>query len=116
MSDQDDRRHALYIRVSTVHQAEEGESLDEQETKLRAYCTFKDWTGLEVYREEGKSAKDTNRPELQRLIADIEAGMGGRMGPSVILHRGGLGSTLTEYVQDVPDGVLDPPKKGCPLL
>ena len=75
MSDQDDRKHAIYLRVSTIGQAEEGESLDEQGDRLRAFCKYKGWEEVEVYREEGRSGKDINRPELQRLLADIEGGL-----------------------------------------
>jgi DNA invertase Pin-like site-specific DNA recombinase len=37
---------------------------------------FKTWEveGLEYYVEPGRSAKDLNRPELQRLMRDVEAG------------------------------------------
>ena len=68
----EERKCALYVRVSTIGQAEEGESLDEQEQKLKAFCEFKGWKNYIVYREEGRSAKDTNRPVLQKLLSDIE--------------------------------------------
>ena len=32
---------ALYIRVSTDRQAEEGDSLEEQESELKKYCEFR---------------------------------------------------------------------------
>jgi site-specific DNA recombinase len=48
-----DRKCALYLRVSTPNQAEEGESLDEQEERLRNFCKFKGWKDFRVYREEG---------------------------------------------------------------
>lgn len=70
-----ERRCGLYVRVSTVGQAEDGESLDEQEQKLKAFCEFKGWKNYKVYREEGRSAKDTNRPALQRLLSDTEKGL-----------------------------------------
>lgn len=71
----DERQIALYIRVSTQRQANEGESLEEQEASLRAYCTYKGWGELLVYRDEGRSAKDiAGRPALQRLMEDVRAG------------------------------------------
>ncbi len=70
-----ERRCGLYVRVSTIGQAEEGESLDEQEQRLKAFCEYKGWKNYNVYREEGRSAKDTNRPALQRLLSDIEKGL-----------------------------------------
>lgn len=34
---------AIYIRVSTVNQAEEGYSIEEQKDKLISYCNIKEW-------------------------------------------------------------------------
>ena len=65
---------AGYVRVSTHYQSDEGDSLDEQEKQIRRYCEFKEWNKLTFYREEGVSAKDTNRIKLQQLIKDIKDG------------------------------------------
>lgn len=66
-------RAAIYIRVSTEHQAEEGFSLDAQLERLRAFCTSQDWSVASVYTDNGFSAKDTQRPELQRMLSDVRA-------------------------------------------
>ena len=50
-----------YIRVSTEDQAREGISLAAQQAKVEAYCLVKDWSLLEVVRDEGQSAKSLNR-------------------------------------------------------
>jgi site-specific DNA recombinase len=60
-----------YVRVSTEDQAREGVSLDAQEHRLHAYCQAKGWQLVAVVRDEGKSAKDMNRPGLQRILADL---------------------------------------------
>ncbi|PWW37334.1 MULTISPECIES: recombinase family protein [Paenibacillus] len=66
-------RVAGYIRVSTEEQAKEGYSLDAQREKLSNFCRSQDgWDLIDIYPEEGKSAKDLNRPELQRLLQDAE--------------------------------------------
>lgn len=65
-------RVAGYIRVSTDEQAKEGYSLDAQRDKLINFCKSQDWTLVEIYVEEGKSAKDLNRPELQRMLSDAQ--------------------------------------------
>jgi site-specific DNA recombinase len=69
---------ALYLRVSTKEQAEEGkESLDAQRREALAVCAANGWEPGPEYREKGASASRatlTNRPELQRLIADAQAG------------------------------------------
>lgn len=59
---------ALYARVSTTAQAEEGLSLGEQERRMRAYCDERGWEA-EMFVDAGVSGKRAdNRPELQRLL------------------------------------------------
>ena len=57
-------RTAIYIRVSTDEQATEGYSIRAQEERLIAYCQSQDWDVTNIYKDEGYSAKDTNRPQL----------------------------------------------------
>lgn len=64
----------LYPRVSTEDQSRFGHSLDEQEEKLKQLCNFKDYEIYKVYREEGVSAKNTNRPKFQEMIEDMKLG------------------------------------------
>lgn len=63
---------AIYIRVSTDEQAAEGFSIDAQKRRLLAYADSQDWEVSEVYIDDGWSAKDLKRPEMKRLIADLE--------------------------------------------
>ena len=63
---------AIYIRVSTAIQAEEGYSIDEQKAKLEAYCEIKDWKIYDTYIDGGFSGANTQRPELERLISDAK--------------------------------------------
>ena len=65
---------ALYIRVSTDAQAEEGYSIPAQTEKLEAYCAAKGWKRFDLYVDGGYSGSNLNRPEIQRLIADAQAG------------------------------------------
>ena len=64
---------ALYIRVSTDRQAEEGDSLEEQESELKKYCEFRKFHIKNIYIERGKSGGNTKRPEYQKLIKDMQA-------------------------------------------
>ena len=71
----------LYLRVSTDMQANVRDgSLDTQLSSLTKYTEIKtcnsdeDWYVAEVYREEGKSGKNTDRPEYQRMLGDLKAG------------------------------------------
>lgn len=62
----------LYIRVSKEEQVKEGFSIPAQKNRLQAFCTSQGWVIEETYIDEGVSAKDMNRPELQRLLQDIK--------------------------------------------
>ena len=64
----------IYCRVSTQDQAREGFSLPEQEARLKTLCTYKGYQVVDIYIDSGISAKDTNRPEFQRLMNDIKFG------------------------------------------
>ena len=61
---------AIYIRVSTDAQAEEGYSIDAQKEQLTAYCIAKGIKNYEYYIDGGYSGSTINRPEIQRLISD----------------------------------------------
>lgn len=62
----------IYCRVSTQDQAREGFSLEEQEERLRALCKYKGYEVVDIYIDAGISAKDTNRPEFQRMLNDVK--------------------------------------------
>jgi DNA invertase Pin-like site-specific DNA recombinase len=63
-----------YVRVSTDRQAELGVSLEAQEAKIRAMATVQGAELLEVIIDGGESAKNLNRPGLQRLLALVDSG------------------------------------------
>src|SRR5438552_10486939 len=63
-----------YVRVSTDRQAEQGFSLEAQESKIRAMATIHSADLVEVIIDGGESAKSLNRPGLQRLLALINGG------------------------------------------
>ncbi|MDI3311392.1 MAG: recombinase family protein [Thermoanaerobacterium sp.] len=67
-----DRITALYVRVSTEEQAREGYSIENQVDRLSAYAKFQGWQNVEIFADEGRSAKDMNRPEMKRLIKLIK--------------------------------------------
>ena len=62
---------ALYIRVSTAMQVDK-DSLSTQETILRKYAESHGFEPV-LYKEAGKSAKDLDRPVLQKLKRDAKA-------------------------------------------
>lgn len=65
---------ALYIRVSTEAQAEEGYSIQAQSERLEAYCKAMGWTNYRLYTDGGYSGSNLDRPEMTRLIADARGG------------------------------------------
>ena len=64
---------AVYIRVSTLSQLEEGYSIEEQKAKLESYCDIKDWHVYKVYTDGGFSGSTTERPALEQLIKDAQS-------------------------------------------
>lgn len=70
-----ERRLALYRRVSTDKQADEGYSLDVQMEKLQAYAkTLSNVKDIRVYTDDGYSGSSLDRPGMKRMIEDMEAG------------------------------------------
>ena len=61
-------RAALYLRVSTVRQAEVDLSIPDQLSQTKAYCERHGWRVVAEYAEPGASAMDDNRPEFQKMI------------------------------------------------
>lgn len=67
-------RAALYPRVSHHDQVEFGYSLEAQKKHLIQLCEFKGYEIVDIYEDAGISAKNTNRPEFQRMIDDMREG------------------------------------------
>lgn len=63
---------AIYIRVSTDAQFEEGYSVDAQKEQLTAYCISKGIKNYQFYIDGGWSGSNIDRPELQKLIKEIK--------------------------------------------
>ena len=66
-------RCAVYVRVSTDDQRDNGYSIDSQLRMIKEYCEKNDYNIVDVYNDAGHSGKDLMRPEMQRLLADIKA-------------------------------------------
>ncbi len=60
-----------YIRVSTFEQAEKGYSISEQKHSLQMYADIME-SEIEFFIDDGASAKDMNRKELQRMIKRVK--------------------------------------------
>lgn len=67
------KRVAIYARVSTIEQAEEGYSIDEQQRLLTEWCERNGYIVHEVYADRGISGKSiTKRPALIKLLEDAK--------------------------------------------
>ena len=64
---------AIYIRVSTEEQANEGYSLDAQKEELLAYCDVMSYNVFNVYVDDGYSGRKTNRPAYRQMMSDIDS-------------------------------------------
>ena len=67
-------RAALYVRVSTLEQAQEGYSVSVQKEKLTQYANAQSYEIADIYSDEGFSGKDLFRPAMERLLNDVKAG------------------------------------------
>ena len=63
------KRAALYMRVSSGEQNTEA-----QERALRDYVGRRDWTIHKVYRDQGLSGGNSNRPALNEMLKDCRRG------------------------------------------
>ena len=62
---------AIYARVSTTNQAQEGYSIDGQLSALSSYCDAKGWHVAATYTDAGHTGSNMDRPALQKLLLDI---------------------------------------------
>lgn len=63
---------AIYIRVSTDMQVEDGFSIEGQRTRLNSYADSQDWEVYDTYIDDGYSAKDLKRPAMIRMMEDMK--------------------------------------------
>lgn len=72
------KRVFLYTRVSTEEQAIHGLSIESQTAALQEWAKVNQCKVVDIYTDAGISARKpaTKRPELQRLLSDVQAGKG----------------------------------------
>lgn len=63
-----------YVRCSTEEQATNGQTLDAQIAKLKAYAALYDLALVEIVVDAGVSAKNVNREGLQKALGMIRTG------------------------------------------
>ena len=65
------KKVAIYVRVSSQEQANEGYSIQEQTERLTKYCEAHGWILVKTYTDPGFTGANRNRPALQMLCADV---------------------------------------------
>lgn len=98
-----------YIRVSTDEQAQSGLSLEHQRAKIEAFALATDIELVAIESDNGKSAKNLNRPALQRALAAIR---GGQAEALIVLKL----DRLTRSVKDLGELVELFDKTGAALI
>lgn len=68
------KKVAIYVRVSTARQDQEGYSIPLQKERLIAYCKAKGWVVAGVFVDPGHSGSSLERPGITALMAAVEAG------------------------------------------
>jgi site-specific DNA recombinase len=58
----------VYCRVSTKEQVS-NLSLNTQQERCIDYCSRNSWHALQIFRDEGESAKTADRPQFQRMLS-----------------------------------------------
>lgn len=66
------KRAALYIRVSTLEQAEKGYSIPAQKEALAAYAKQQGYEVVETYVDDGFTGSNMHRPGLTRMLDHIK--------------------------------------------
>ena len=62
------KKAVLYLRVSTEEQVKHGFSIETQKKTCMDFARRENYCVVQTYIEEGKSAKDLNRTEVQKMI------------------------------------------------
>ena len=78
-NEENNKKAIAYVRVSSEEQLK-GISLETQEEQIKKYCEIHNIKILELYKEEGRSATTTNRPEYQKMMKELE-----KIKPNIII-------------------------------
>lgn len=66
------KKVAIYVRVSTLEQAEKGYSIGQQTERLKKYAEIKDWLVYDTFIDAGHSGASLERPALQKMLNEVE--------------------------------------------
>ncbi|MCP4573277.1 MAG: recombinase family protein [bacterium] len=84
-----------YIRVSTEDQAREGVSLENQVSRLRAYCALHGHELITIYEDRGFSGRDLSRLGAQAALEALERGDADGL---LVTHLDRLSRSLRDFL------------------
>ena len=58
------KRTAVYVRVNTDEQRDNGYSIDSQIRMIKEYCEKNEYLIVDIYNDAGHSGKDLIRPQI----------------------------------------------------
>ena len=96
------KRAYAYIRVSTDKQVE-NYSLDSQEKSIRDFCKRNEIELVEIFREEGESAKTANRTELTALRARCRTAKRDNIQHVIIFKSDRLARNIKDFLMIVEE-------------
>src|SRR5699024_263477 len=99
---------AIYLRVSTEKQSDEGVSLHTQKERLNAYCTMKGLTNIKEYLDVGSGRTTEKRTNFNRMMEDVKEGFI----DNVVIFKL---DRLTRSIMDLNNLVTTLNKKDCTL-
>jgi DNA invertase Pin-like site-specific DNA recombinase len=67
-------RAAVYSRVSNIDQHARSYSMEYQPDRSEEYARSKNWQVVGLYADPDRTGRNSKRPDLQRMIRDIESG------------------------------------------
>ena len=111
MAKQNEHRVGVYVRLSKEDErAGESVSIENQVLMLTSHVKSQGWELVEVYRDDGFSGTNQNRPALQSMLADVR---NGRINTILIKDLSRLGRNYLE-VGTLQEVFL--PEHGCELI
>lgn len=94
---------ALYVRVSTEAQAEEGFSILAQTQRLEGYAVAMGWENVETFVDGGYSGSHLERPAMTELISKVK---GGEVGAVVVYKLDRLSRSQKDTLYLIEDVFL----------
>lgn len=88
-----------YRRVSTEEQVD-GMSLNNQALAIQTYAERNNLEVVEIFSDEGYSARNANRPDLQRMLKELST-KGNDVGGIIVYNLSRMSRDMESYMRDI---------------